>query len=277
MPMTSEIHPLAALFPLMADDEYASLRDSIREQGLQEPITRYEGKVLDGRHRLRACDELSVEPIWQEYDGGDPVGYIVARNIARRHLNTTEKAKIAALLVEGWGDLRDHENRWQASTGNHVDVEQGERYDGARGRAAAEVGTSEASVGYALRVKREAPELFEQMDGRGLKVGTAFNRVRAHAKAKAVSKSSNGDTRSLDEKRAERAMRDQQAWKLLTRVNGAALKAHQQQDELLAAIERCRDRYAVQSLVDTLGRSIGWIQVYIDAADARLARENWSA
>lgn len=83
------------------------------------------------------------------------------------------------------------------------------------------------------------------------------------------------DTRSRVEKRAERAMRDQAALKLLTRINGAAYKAHQQQGALLEAIERCRDRYAVQSIVDTLSRSVGWIQVYVDAARERVAREDW--
>jgi Protein of unknown function (DUF3102) len=84
------------------------------------------------------------------------------------------------------------------------------------------------------------------------------------------------DARSLDEKRAERAARDQEAWRLLTKVNGAARKAHQQEAELLEAIERCRDRYAVYSLVDTFSRSMRWMQVYVDAARARIERERWS-
>jgi len=56
-----ETHDLAALMPPMGEDEYNGLVDSIQRQGLLVPITIYEGKILDGRHRYRAAKEVKYK------------------------------------------------------------------------------------------------------------------------------------------------------------------------------------------------------------------------
>ena len=48
-----EAHPLATLFRMMTDDELESLKGSIRENGLLEPIRLYQGKILDGRKPIQ--------------------------------------------------------------------------------------------------------------------------------------------------------------------------------------------------------------------------------
>jgi hypothetical protein len=54
-------HPLADVLPPMTAKEYAELRDSIRVNGQREPITLHsDGRILDGRHRARACAELGM-------------------------------------------------------------------------------------------------------------------------------------------------------------------------------------------------------------------------
>src|SRR4051812_1988319 len=64
-----EIHEVALLFPVMSDAEYAALRESIRAIGLTDPIWTWQGKIIDGRHRLRVCIELGIEPKFREWDG----------------------------------------------------------------------------------------------------------------------------------------------------------------------------------------------------------------
>ncbi len=50
-----EYHELASQFPLMSDLEYEALRQDIANNGLNEPLILFEGKILDGRNRYRAC------------------------------------------------------------------------------------------------------------------------------------------------------------------------------------------------------------------------------
>lgn len=91
------VHPVADLFPMLAADELAELADDIKVRGLLQPIVLdADGRVLDGRNRLAACEIAGAEPWFQTYDGDDPDGYALAVNIARRHLTTGARAIIAA-------------------------------------------------------------------------------------------------------------------------------------------------------------------------------------
>jgi ParB-like chromosome segregation protein Spo0J len=97
--MTSalEFHPVADLFPMLADDEMADLAADIRERGQLQPIVLdSEGRILDGRNRYAACQMAGVEPAFETYGGNDPSGYALAVNIARRNLTTGARAVITA-------------------------------------------------------------------------------------------------------------------------------------------------------------------------------------
>lgn len=56
-----EVHRLASKNPLMLDEQYQSLKEDIRINGQLEPIKLYKGKIADGRHRVKAINELAVE------------------------------------------------------------------------------------------------------------------------------------------------------------------------------------------------------------------------
>jgi ParB-like chromosome segregation protein Spo0J len=90
-------HPLAELLPPMTEEEYAGLRADVRvRRGLLDPIILYEGQVLDGRHRYRACIELGIQPVTCEWDRkGSPLDFIIAKNLHRRHLTVGQRAMLA--------------------------------------------------------------------------------------------------------------------------------------------------------------------------------------
>jgi ParB-like chromosome segregation protein Spo0J len=91
------VHPAAALFPLMKGPEFGLLVEDIDEHGLREPIVMYQGLVLDGRNRLRACELAGVEPRFVEWEGtGSPLAFVLSRNLHRRHLNESQRAMIGA-------------------------------------------------------------------------------------------------------------------------------------------------------------------------------------
>ena len=111
--MTYELHPLATLFPPMSDEQYQALRDSIELRGQREPLRLHGGLVLDGRHRLRACNELGIEPATVPLaDDDDPLEYVLDANADRRDLKTSQRAMIAARLSAdstAGGDRRSNE------------------------------------------------------------------------------------------------------------------------------------------------------------------------
>ncbi len=58
------VHPAAALFPLLNDEDLQDLADDIVEHSLQEPIvlTPDGTTIVDGRNRFQACRLAGVEP-----------------------------------------------------------------------------------------------------------------------------------------------------------------------------------------------------------------------
>lgn len=100
--MKREIHPWANLIPPMSASEFADLRASIRTEGLRVPITLHsDGRILDGRHRDRACRELDIVPRTETFVGNDRecLAYVLDLNLRRRHLDESQRAMIAAKLA----------------------------------------------------------------------------------------------------------------------------------------------------------------------------------
>jgi ParB-like chromosome segregation protein Spo0J len=98
-----EDHPLAALFPLMADDELAGLAEDIRKNGLRNPIMIHEGKILDGRNRYRACKLIGREiKAWEVFhlNGKDPLAYVLSQNLHRRHLTPEQRRKVVEAVLK---------------------------------------------------------------------------------------------------------------------------------------------------------------------------------
>jgi hypothetical protein len=94
-----ELHPLAKIFPRVGDHEFDELVASIQERGVKHPVTLFEGKLLDGRHRLDACRVLDIECPAIIYTGPDPVGLVEDENLRHRHLSKTERAVAVAELA----------------------------------------------------------------------------------------------------------------------------------------------------------------------------------
>lgn len=91
------VHPAALLFPMMQGPELGLLVEDIERHGLREPIVLYQGQILDGRNRLRACELAGAEPRFEEWDGvGSPVAFVMSRNLHRRHLNESQRSIIGA-------------------------------------------------------------------------------------------------------------------------------------------------------------------------------------
>lgn len=92
------IHPAAEIFPLIEGEELKALAESIKQHGQQLPILLYQGKVIDGRNRCRACQMAKVEP-WTataDLDGMTPLEFVLTLNDKRRHMTREERSFSAA-------------------------------------------------------------------------------------------------------------------------------------------------------------------------------------
>lgn len=110
---TLDFHPLANLFPLIEGAEFDEFVADIRANGLREEVVVWQGKVLDGRNRYRACVAAEVEPRLAYFRPelfGDPLAYVISKNLKRRHLNESQRAMVAAAIETIRAPGRPEEN-----------------------------------------------------------------------------------------------------------------------------------------------------------------------
>jgi ParB-like chromosome segregation protein Spo0J len=93
-------HPVAAAFPMMVPAEFERLKKHIASNGQLEPVVVCDGLLLDGRNRYKACLELGIEPQVIAYTGTDPLGFVIGKNLHRRHLNESQRALAAAQVAD---------------------------------------------------------------------------------------------------------------------------------------------------------------------------------
>ena len=98
--MQLDFHPVANIFPLMTGAEYDALVSDIAEHGQHEAIWLCDGMVLDGRNRLRACNQLGLVPEFREYTGDNPQAFVVSLNLHRRHLTREQRDEVIRQLRE---------------------------------------------------------------------------------------------------------------------------------------------------------------------------------
>jgi hypothetical protein len=92
------IHPCANIFPLMEGAGFDALVADIKDNGLREPLVVIDDQILDGRNRQRACEQAGVPIKTVQFDGDDPLKFVISTNLHRRHLNASQRAMIAARL-----------------------------------------------------------------------------------------------------------------------------------------------------------------------------------
>jgi excinuclease UvrABC ATPase subunit len=97
-------HPLSEVVAFGVGIDVDALAAHITEHGYDEQeaivLVRHDkiDVVLDGRHKLRACIIADVTPSFRRYVGANAEAY-VAKKAFRQHLNTSQRAMIAAAIA----------------------------------------------------------------------------------------------------------------------------------------------------------------------------------
>lgn len=172
-------HDAAQLIPAMTEEEFAALKADIAAHGQRDPIVLHEGKILDGRHRYRACTELNLEAKTRPWDGvGFAVDFVRSENLHRRHLTAGQRAAIAVEAetmreAEQRGKAKQKESTVRAGKASGVARRREsnvreivpERSDEPRPRdeVASQFNTNPRYIQDAKLLRDEAPQLLEQV------------------------------------------------------------------------------------------------------------------
>ena len=198
-------HEASSYFPPLVGKEFQDLVSDIREHGLLHPIVLHDGKILDGRNRLKACNEANVKPTFVEWTrDGSPFDYVWSVNVRRRHLEQGQKVALRIKFLrasEEWlverETAREKANEARGDKQRGVSkkeaTERGLSRDHRRSstnehvRVAKDAGVSPATAARALALKGKAPDLFEQVAIGKMPLAKALKQARAEeAKEEAV-------------------------------------------------------------------------------------------
>jgi len=196
-----KFHRLSKYFPMLEGEEFELLKQDIKNNGQLEPIIRYQGEILDGVNRYRACQELGIEPKYDTYEGSDPLGYVISLNIRRRHLDTSQRAMLATEMLPEF-EAEARERKLAGATRSSEDDQLVIDHQGrARSsfQAARVFGVSGPSVQRAKRVKQEAPEKVDEI----IKGKTTVGAVDAEIRQKKVAE-------AFEERDREREAKERQ-------------------------------------------------------------------
>jgi N6-adenosine-specific RNA methylase IME4 len=175
----------------MPPGEFEAFCASIAKDGLHEPIVLYENKILLGRERYRACVKTGTEPRFREYEGDDPVGYVISSDVLRRHLSPSQKAVVALAVERVYASEAKQRQRDAGRSFGEGHPKQEVRAIVpealvARERAAAAIGISPRLVSDAKLVEREAPDLLAEISLGALTIPKAKREIRRREKLRRV-------------------------------------------------------------------------------------------
>jgi N6-adenosine-specific RNA methylase IME4/ParB-like chromosome segregation protein Spo0J len=156
-PAPAPEHEYARLFPLLLNGEpLEQLKADIKKNGILEPVVFLNDSILDGRNRYYIARELGIAYPRVEYEGEDPLGFVISLNLHRRHLNESQRSMVAAKLAKMPIGANQH------SEGLPI------------GRASALLNVGERSIARAKEVQEDgAPELVAAVEAGTVSVSAA--------------------------------------------------------------------------------------------------------
>ena len=113
--------------------------------------------ILDGRNRYRARQIAGIEPRFRDYDGDDPLAFVLSLNLHRRHLDESQRAMVAARLA----NLKDGQRAASIEA------------SASQGRVAKLLNVRRSGVQRAQVIDKGAPELIQAVDRGDIAVSVA--------------------------------------------------------------------------------------------------------
>jgi len=181
-----KLHQVVYLFPPMGAREFGHLVESIQRHGQLEPVWTYKGEIIDGRHRLSACQMLGLEVLTREWEGeGALLDFVLGLNLGRRHLNPSQKAVVGYRMLPVLEDEAKERQRRAGGDRRSVDhcgsvvpmLEQLKRHPSSIELAARTVGVSKQYVADVKAIAKVAPDMIEEIEAGTLTIAEAKRRI----------------------------------------------------------------------------------------------------
>lgn len=187
------------IFPEAKKEDFERLKADIQANGFDksQPITTYEGEILDGWNRLKACQELTIAPVFAKFNGSaaDAIAFVMRTN-KRRNLNSGQWATIAAEaeeLIAAIAESVEKERREKIAkstegnkraaaekqTGQKIVPSESKAEDKTAQKAAELFNTNRTYVNNAVKMKEAAPEVFEKVKAGTMTMQDGMKAVRA--------------------------------------------------------------------------------------------------
>ena len=179
------------IFPEAKPDDYARLIDDIQTNGYDadQPVIVYQGAILDGWNRNKACVELMIQPTIRVFDGSDIEAIqLVMRTNKRRNLNSGQWATIAVEAEDIMGAIaeqveKDKAKRVSESRQGEVrqKIAEPQKPDEQKtATKAAEIfQTNRTYINQATKIKKASPEVFAKVKAGTMTMQDANKAVRA--------------------------------------------------------------------------------------------------
>lgn len=154
-------HEIADIFPLLEGEKFEGMVQDIRERGLQHAIMLFDGQILDGRNRYRACMAANVNPRFETFSGDyhEAFHFVWGENIHRRDLDSGQRAA-------AWIKREQMENEYAAKLKAGIEADAKERHkDGVKrggsiaGRSRPKANSSTQTFEYTYPESKRVPEV----------------------------------------------------------------------------------------------------------------------
>ena len=193
-----EFHQFADLFPMMQADEFSSLVENIKQHGLREKVWLFQGKILDGRNRYKACLQSGITPEFRQFTGDEnqALQAVISWNLERRHLSSSQKAAIGVELEDLLAEL-ERQAKERQGTRNDLKtnivqkIEQSSEDPMATrtiSKAATVLGTNRQYVSDAKKLRQTSPDVHQQIKEGKVTISQAKKQQKQLEREEAVAK-----------------------------------------------------------------------------------------
>ena len=153
------------LVPHVSEDEYKSLKQSIKDDGVWLPIiVNSNGIILDGHTRYKICQELGISPTCAERAFGNELlekKFVIESNLRRRQLNDYQKSELGIPLQKINDEIAKQNQGKRTDLTSSSKEEKVEPFHAGK-QTAQEIGVSKATFERAKKIILTAPEEIKQ-------------------------------------------------------------------------------------------------------------------